>query len=532
MDRSLKFFLDVFNGVNKPKETDVTVSTTITTYNPDDPLSTVNNETKELTYKLINSNMSTNTYVNFDGNSNANEIQGLVIDENNVSNISISSIIKWSKKKSKAVALNPMIFAYLTDFNVYPANRLMILRRFNGPIGNDLFSLNSTPKVTLASYYDLENPPIKISFSEKWKKFDQSFMDVIQDLVGIKFDTIPGVKKSNGSSGNSGFSGDIMNLIGQKLGIISDGGMPYGDPNMIYEAKIRDVTGEGVSTGLESNIAIEFEAKYTAKYINGVNTRDAMRLLLARAIKMGTSPERFYITGKASTVLTKMLEAFSNGDFSKITDAIINGINDIMAKVTAVFSASPEQPKETDSKESKTAAITAKFDSVISSIQDAASTLIKNRFSRYKINLQGAISALAGLNTGHWHITLGNPKYPWLTIGNLIVDDVTLDVGGEMTYDDMFSELTVKIKLLTGRPLGAKGLSSIFNSGRGRIYDTPAKLSKAIVPVNTDVKFEGSPESNTDNNKNVETKNEENVKEADIGAATDFSNGTQQDKNL
>jgi hypothetical protein len=81
--------------------------------------------------------------------------------------------------------------------------------------------------------------------------------------------------------------------------------------------------------------------------------------------------------------------------------------------------------------------------------------------------------------------------------------------------------------------MGRKGLGSIFNTGRGRIYDEPAKLKTVTVPANTEVKFTGDPVSTEESASNVETVVDEDVATLDTGNVTDFSNGTvTEDKNL
>jgi hypothetical protein len=74
--------------------------------------------------------------------------------------IKLSSIIDWTQKNHEAMRLNVFHFAYLKDFGVYPANRLMVLRRFNGPVPDDIFSCLKKLKST--KDYNINKIPNKI----------------------------------------------------------------------------------------------------------------------------------------------------------------------------------------------------------------------------------------------------------------------------------------------------------------------------------------------------------------------------------
>ena len=73
-------------------------------------------------------------------------------------------------------------------------------------------------------------------------------------------------------------------------------------------------------------------------------------------------------------------------------------------------------------------------------MNDIGGSLLKSRYQRYKWQLRGAVGAMTGYATAPWHITLGNPMYPWFSCGNMIVDGVELEAGGELGYEDMFTE--------------------------------------------------------------------------------------------
>lgn len=540
MDRSLKFFTDI---VIPPKNRDPktgapttthTVQTITSVYDPKDPLGQpIRVEQNTINYTVVQSLQADGTFVNYLGNSKTNNYDAFVSNPEHESDLSLSSLIKWSNQYP-GIKLKPSHFVYLNDFNVYPNNRLMILRRFNVPADNNLFKMNIIPTNTLVTYYSLEEPPINISFKEKWTTFDGDFMDVLENVIGIKFDTIPGLGTVIDASSSSNIGQSIFNAIATKLGFVTPGGMPYGDPDIIKEAIIRDVTGEKVTSGLESNIEIDFESKYVFREINGYSAKFAMLDIISNIIHMGTSTERFYLRGKANKffngLLNEMSKANVEGFFTTILTELKSIVSGLIEKLTTFG-----QDLAALAKEGGAGAV---LDSLLQTVVDLGGSIIKERYERYKWNLKGAISAMTGAPSAPWHISIGNPKAPWFTCGNLYIDNVELIPGGELSYDDMFSELTVKIKLKSGRSMGTIGLTNLFNNAKGRIYDTPSKIQKLKVIDGAQTAVAGNP--NSVDGKNVSETPTQNIpsptdtdKENELENTTQFGmNNTDIDNNL
>lgn len=478
MDKSLKFFIGASTPNNPDSKTglgtqQIEGTVNINYYSATDPTQIVNSESKKYSFNAVLSDQNEGQYINYLGNSQTNEYEPMLIDNEQISDISLSSIIQWSRNYP-AMRLLPKQFAYLKNFGSYPANRFIILRRFGGPAPHNLFkSKKMKPISTLVGYYDFENIPVKISFNEKWTQFDGTFLEVIQDIVGIKFDTIPGVGEVFSKVGQSPLGQDLMYLIGQKLGIISGGSMPYGDPNLIHDAAIRDVSGEGLSTGLESNIEIEFETTFTMNEILGIDAKAAMLDIIANITKMGTSNARFLTGNNAS--LNKLFSDLKNGNVQGLVDAFIGALTDTVALLSDKLTKTAEQVKSLSDKDKGNIAVdvaTAAFDLLL----EAGEAVVKNRFSRYKWKMIGAVSAMTGSHTAPWHISIGNPKFPWFVAGNLVAESTEIIPSGELGYNDMFTEVTVKMKLRSGRAMGGSEIQTMFNSGVGRIYDTPQKI--------------------------------------------------------
>lgn len=537
-DRSLSFFVTIANQQNNPdSKTGMSTSTkdvqyNVQKYDKNNPLGGSTTETQSVKYNLVGSLQNDDQTINYQGNSKTNNFTPYTSNPEHESDIKLSSIIDWTHKSQPSMKLNVFNFAYLKDFNVYPANRLMVLRRYNDGVPHDLFNCSTKPINTMVSYYGLDASPFNISFKERWTEFESSIMELLQDVIGIKFDSIPSIGKIVSAASSvvpSNLQQTVLEAIGQKLGLISNGGAIYGDPNMIYQAAIRDASGEDMSkTGLESTFSATFKTTYVFREINGIDAKAAMLDIIANAVHMGTSNGRFILTHNASDKLSKIVNAMQTGDIDGMLNEVIDAISDVVAKSSELLS-----DIASNIKSALTSAAQGDTAPIVDDILSVAGQLIRNRFSRYKWQLRGAIGALSGQHTAPWHLTFGNPKFPWFTIGNLVVDGVDLNFGGELSYNDTPTEVTVTIKLKSGRVMGAGELTSLFNNGKGRIYDTPESVQVLKVPQDQQLSFPESPSTNRDDSQSAVNSLVTSDPANDVPATTEYSlNNQDSDNNL
>ena len=156
MDRSLSFFMGI-DGKKKSVDTNTGLSTStfngqanITEYDNNDPNNpVVKQETKKYNYSVVQSALDENTFINYLGNSSTNAFDPYVTNPEHESDIKLSDIINWTQKSQPSLILQPKHFAYLKDFNTYPANRMVVLRRFGGPMPHNIFDRKSKPIATI-----------------------------------------------------------------------------------------------------------------------------------------------------------------------------------------------------------------------------------------------------------------------------------------------------------------------------------------------------------------------------------------------
>lgn len=555
MDRSLKFFVDVANKTsvnNIDPITGLNMSTqntqvTLNKYSNSNPLN-YTAEQKSVNYSVVESQQNPGQFINYLGNSNTNDYLPHTSNPENESDIKLSSLIDWSKDHN-ALKLNAAQFAYLKDFNSYPANRLMILRRFDEAVPDNIFETTVSPISTMGTYYDFSKSFLSISFSEDWVDFNSTFMSVLQDVIGINF--ISSTGNNNGKIGqvlsylnDSPIATDLVHAIGRKLGILSEA-VPYGDPNIVYDAKIRNASGNSnvlgddkPNSGLNTNINITFEATYVQKEIKGIDSKAAMLDIIANITKMATSDAKFYITGSAKNQLNKIVDDLRTGNVDGLLNSIVSALQSVIAQIQASLKNAANAVSDVVDKTPSGEGVSTAINALGSELKSIGAALIQTRYSRYKWQLKGAIGALSGMYTAPWHISIGNPKYPWFTMGNLYVKSCEMNLDGELGYNDMPTELTVKITLENGRPLGSDEIANLFNTGRGRIYDTPDKIQTLYIPEGTDTKLPGSVIQDTNGvdsnipNDTITTDTDNDLAQSDVSTSDFALNNTEADKNL
>jgi hypothetical protein len=93
---------------------------------------------------------------------------------------------------------------------------------------------------------------------------------------------------------------------------------------------------------------------------------------------------------------------------------------------------------------------------------------------------QAIQALLSGEPTGQWHVTIGNPLNPIAMIGNLTLQDTKMKLVGPLGKDDFPSILEVTMTLKPGRPRDKSDIESMFNCGRGRLYQVPEGFADVL----------------------------------------------------
>lgn len=452
------------------------------------------------TSSLFNSQVK---YFNYRGATNTNEYapNKLIEDQQD---LSINSIVEFLK--GTPMALKPIDFAYLKNLGVYPNNRMIVARRYPGPVYDDLFYTNDEtlrPVASVVSWVPPDQEFMKIDFNEEWEDHNETiqeiFSGIMEEQFGFKMPETPAVL---------GWTGGLRYDFLKKLGVTDAGAdnVPEGNPNMIMETKRRKTLGNSGGSALASDFEVTLEAMYdTSKYIPGIDPGVAYLDIIANLITFGTSNSQFYLTGEFGGKLTQLVDLFRQGKWYDVLvmfiDGIINAVKSVANVITDFLTDSTKKSDESGKTEDKAGLAESIGKALIDTLDTALASIGKAIISKYKEKIMGALAAMTGAPNGHWHVTIGNPRNPIFMSGDMVCTNVEIELGKELGFNDLPTEIKATIKLVPARNLGAQEIASKFNSGKGRIYGRPDEQYISTQPNNNS---KVSSSQNT-NNKNSET---------------------------
>lgn len=381
-------------------------------------------------------------------------------------------LIQWSEQYP-ALQLRSQDFAYCKNLGVYPNNRLIVLRRFRNGIPDNLFdyysesSLNSIehlqPISTLINWVKPEQKFVDIKFNENWEKHAGSFLDSLAGGVKDKIGNVIG--SSLGGVVVNGVVSLLLDSLGNEKGekFKRSDGTKYldqsfeGNANLINTAKKRKTGADGLSSNIHFDLTFEYEMRYINKIDPGVAILD----LMSNCIRMGTSTSyfRFDIPKiKNSEIIKKAITGDFTVSFEKIEKELKEFITGIGIQFTKFTNNKPDSSGENPNSNTQ------------SSTENTVETALKYTISRYREELKASLAAETGLPSGIWHVTIGNPKNPIVSCGDLILSRSELNLGKELGYNDFPNEFSVTYSLESARERGRDEIERIFNAGRGRVY--------------------------------------------------------------
>ena len=410
----------------------------------------------------------------------------------------------WSKTDNgntyKSMKLQAADFAYLRDLGLYPMNRMWILRRYpeGTDVQNNLTEVTSTPIATVIGWIKpTEEQFLGVSFNESWttinKRFDQVLFDIMEKEFGIKMSAMASLP---------GFTQGILFSFLQKMGLLADSNgevnknkttynaynIPLGDPNLNTAAATRmtdgSVTGD---QNLKSQLSFNLETVYEQKFIGDVDPGSAMLDILQNLKVMGTSDMNFIynpkskiiksLTDAAKSTGTNQVNAWENFVKTTIT-SFLDALTEVLkSAVDAVGGKSGGDTAQNNTSSGSTASTTASANAAADGIRSIlnnglVNSILASTVKKWKWPLIGGIGVGTGQSTTPWHLTLGNPRNPFFSIGNMIVRKCELKFNNDFSFNDMPTRITASITVEQGRDLGGQEILMAFNNGVDRVYST------------------------------------------------------------
>ncbi len=391
------------------------------------------------------------------------------LHSNDIYDTSVLNIIEMLSKTR--AALRPADFAYLKDIGVYPNNRLMIARRYDTPLGDNIFGKGNVPISILIGWKPQDEDFLSMSFGEEWEDSEADFKSVMtslgEDFMGEKL----GAKIGGGLGAIPlpGFTESLQRTVLTKLGVLNDDGsdpLPSGNPNLIKIAKRRKTIGyEVAGSGLKCDVSIKMNVEYEQKFISGIDPTMAWQDILSKIGTFATSRSQTYgLSAKFEQTIQRWVDNPST-IATDIIKFIKDGLEDAKKKLKEGLDAIVNGSKEGD----KGPLGGVSVDTIVSGATDAISNISKRQIQKYRIQIEGIARALSGAPSAPWHITLGNPLRPTFCAGDMLMEEVTLTLGPVLAFNDLPASIKVEFTMKNARPWGLQEILAKFNAGHVRV---------------------------------------------------------------
>jgi hypothetical protein len=261
----------------------------------------------------------------------------------------------------------------------------------------------------------------------------------------------------------AGQSGEAANAAFGFFGIKMDGGVPYkGYQDWRDSTKIYGPVDAIKHTYMRNDEGLTFDQKltlvfeYELKSYNGINPRQAMLDLLSNVLNVTYTTGTFFggshrATGAHQSNLFANLNIFKcKGGFTDFVDAFAKDIGEVGKRISG------QTQKSGGIKET------------LNQIGGMLLAGLLNSFGRPQKAMFNSL--LSPAPTGFWHVTIGNPKHPIMSIGNMIITNTTIEHMGPLGLDDFPTGLKVTVDLTRGKPRDLRDIEKLYMQGNDRVY--------------------------------------------------------------
>ena len=424
-------------------------------------------------------------------------------------------------------------FMYCKDLGRFSNNMLITLRKFPHPIGDNIFSVfgygtqkdddtGSCPDIgRMIAWLGDENKLdeiIKFSFKDTWKELhaedeqqesqsDNTPLGQLFNLGNPKY--MQGIKSGKWGSKNSIFGrftehGNSLFLNkNSKMQLFSKDGQYEGNPamngthydtNKVYtkQGTVQDTHIYEGKLVFEHSFTLNFN--YQLKAYENINPKSAFLDLIGNILNTTYRKGTFWggsrsligapgnnsskgwdiaqkmihevagAGGDATTGLFNWLAGNGNGDALKtqLTNRA-NNIKNMAGEATGI----------------DTSSVQGAINSVKGLLANGGAVKLGDMFSAFAEGAMGNAlgrpavyafkSLLSGDPVGLWHVTIGNPRNPILSMGNLIIENTNFQMYGPLGIDDFPSGIKVSVSLKHAKPRDASEIANMFTKGETSI---------------------------------------------------------------
>lgn len=233
-----------------------------------------------------------------------------------------------------------------------------------------------------------------------------------------------------------------------------DSSKAYGPVDTIKTTYMRSEEG----LGFDQTMTLVFD--YELRSYNGINPRQAMLDLIASILNVTFSTGTFWGGGyrgggaHQNNIFSNLKMFKTTGGFTDFMDAFAEDYSTLSKKAGDSIAANG---------------------GLLETIKKLANQLggmlvggMLNKMGRPRKALVNSLLSPAPI--GFWHVTIGNPHHPIMSIGNMILKNTTIEHYGPLGLDDFPTGLKVTCELVRGKSRDIRDIEKLYMHGNDRIY--------------------------------------------------------------
>lgn len=380
-------------------------------------------------------------------------------------------------------------FMYCKWLGKMPNTYLITLRRFPLPVDDYISSAGlgdtrSDEKLTSQNYpsigclvtwmgtpgNEMQNI-LKYSVSMPYTEKTAELQDVNNsgdantgpfNAIAAAFDSTYREQYQQGMAGQAvnAYIGKMFPAVGSNPYSVSDfqqrdSNKVYGPVDTIKRTYMRSADG----INFEQNMTLVFE--YEMRSYNGINQRQAFLDLISNILNVTYTTGTFWgggyrgVGAHQNNIFANLQMFKAKGGFSSFVDAF---------QQDAMTLSGIAQDKLGDM-------------SLGQVLKAALNTLggmliggVLNKLGRPA--KQYTQSLLSPAPVGFWHVMIGNPNHPIISVGNMVLKNTTIEHLGPLGIDGFPTGLRVTCELTRGKPRDIRDIEKMYMKGNDRIYSS------------------------------------------------------------
>ena len=381
-------------------------------------------------------------------------------------------------------------FMYCKYLGQMPNNYLITLRRYPTPvddyisaagIGSTRSSTRSTNPVPIGQLVTWLNTSgnnldgiltysVSMPYEEKTAEWEQSNISADENdkplnAAAAMFNKTYRQQYQVGMAGNA-INPYIEKMFGGKnLGITPPytGMLSFRDSNKVYGPvdAVKKVYYRGKS-GIDFNQSFKITFEYELRSYNGINGRQAMLDLISNILNVTYTTGTFwgggYYGGGAhqNNIFANLNMMKASGGFTNFMDAFVKDMSAVKSEVKSSVQAN--------------GGILSTIKNFLNDLGGMLAGSALNKLGRPQKSMVSSL--LSPAPTGLWHVTIGNPFHPIMSMGNMILRNTTITHIGPLGLDDFPTGLKVECDLERGKPRDLRGIEMMYMNGNDRIYSS------------------------------------------------------------